>query len=136
LANVLDWLLLCVALYAAFVLALVLAGRRGWARAIAGFVPDCVMLVRRLMTDPRVPKGRKLLLGATVGYLVVPFDLVPDFIPVAGQLDDAILLALVLRGVIRGAGADVVREHWPGPEGGLALLLAWTSPARRRRRRW
>lgn len=48
------------------------------------------------------------------GYLALPFDLVPDFIPVAGQLDDALLLALVLRAVLRSGGEDLLREHWPG----------------------
>ena len=112
-----------LALYAALVVALVLAGRRTDARALAGFVPDCVVLVRRLLADPHVPRGRKLLLVALLAYLALPFDLVPDVIPVAGQLDDAIAVALVLRVVLRGAGAHVVREHWPGPERSLRAVL-------------
>jgi len=109
-----------LALYALFVLPLVLAGHRSDARALVGFIPDCLVLVRALLRDPR---RRKLLLGALVGYLVMPVDLVPDFIPVAGQLDDAIVLALVLRSVLRGGGPELVREHWPGPERSLAVVL-------------
>ena len=112
-----------VALYALAVLALVAAGRRTDARALAGFVPDCVVLFRRLLGDPAVPRRRKWALAALVGYLAMPIDLVPDFIPVAGQLDDAILVALVLRGLVRGGGTEVVRRHWPGPEPSLRLLL-------------
>lgn len=112
-----------LAAYAVAVAALALAGRREGARALAGFVPDCVVLVRRLLADPRVPRRRKLLLGALAGYLALPFDLVPDFIPVAGQLDDAVVVALVLRAVVRGAGPAVVREHWPGPASSLAVVL-------------
>ena len=119
------WILVgALAVYAAFVLALVLSGRGGTARAVAGFVPDCVVLVRRLLGDERVSRGRKLLLGALVVYLASPIDLVPDFIPVAGQLDDAILVALVLRGLVRSAGVDILREHWPGPESSLRAVLA------------
>jgi uncharacterized membrane protein YkvA (DUF1232 family) len=99
----------CLALYAAFVLALIAAGRRGQARALAGFVPDCVVLVRRLVGDRRVPRRRKVGLALLAGYLAMPIDLVPDFIPVAGQLDDAILLALALRWLVRGSGPDIVR---------------------------
>ena len=110
------WLLVPLAIYALGVAALVLAGRRTDARALAGFIPDCLVLVRRLLADPRVPRSRKLLCVALIGYLALPFDLVPDFIPVAGQLDDAILVALVLRGTLRAAGADLLAEHWPGPE--------------------
>ena len=118
------WLALAaLALYIAFVLALRAAGRREAARALAGFVPDCAVLCRRLLRDPRVPRARKLALAAMVAYLLLPFDLVPDFVPVAGQLDDAVLLALVLRGIARGAGAGVLAEHWPGPPGSLALIL-------------
>jgi uncharacterized membrane protein YkvA (DUF1232 family) len=112
-----------LALYAAFVLALVAAGRRSQARALAGLIPDCVVLVKRLIGDPRVPRRRKLGLGLLVAYLAMPIDLVPDFIPVAGQLDDAIIVALVLRWLVRGAGAAIVREHWPGPEESLRVVL-------------
>lgn len=79
--------------------------------------------VSRLARDPRVPRRRKLLLPALVGYLALPFDLVPDFIPVAGQLDDAIVVALVLRSLVRSRGEPLVRELWPGPESTLALIL-------------
>jgi uncharacterized membrane protein YkvA (DUF1232 family) len=112
-----------VALYALVVLAFVLAGRRTDARALAGFVPDCAVLLTRLLRDPRVPRRSKLLVAALIPYLALPFDLVPDFIPVAGQLDDAILAAFVLRRVVRRTGAELIRELWPGPEAGLRLVL-------------
>ena len=112
-----------VAAYLAFVLALIVAGRRTHARALAGFIPDCIVLFRRLLADARVPRRRKLLLVGLLAYLALPFDLVPDFIPIAGQLDDAILVALVLRAVLRGGGEGLLTEHWPGPEPSLNLLL-------------
>ncbi len=115
--------LVAVALYVAFVLALLIAGRRTQARALAGFLPDCAVLCRRLLGDPRVARRHKLAVALLLAYLLMPFDLVPDFIPVAGQLDDAILIALVLRAVVRGAGAEIVAEHWPGPAGSLRLIL-------------
>jgi uncharacterized membrane protein YkvA (DUF1232 family) len=111
------------------VLALVAAGRRTDAAALACFVPDCVVLVRRLLGDPRVPRPTKLLLGLLVLYLALPLDLVPDFIPVAGQLDDAILLALALRRLVRRAGTGVIREHWPGPARSLAVVLRLSGRA-------
>jgi uncharacterized membrane protein YkvA (DUF1232 family) len=111
------------ALYALFVLALFLTGRRSQARSLAGFVPDCAVLFKRLLGDRRVPRRRKLALGLLAVYLASPIDLVPDFIPVAGQLDDAILVALVLRSLVRSGGAAVVREHWPGPEDSLRAVL-------------
>ena len=111
------------AAYAAFVVLLIALGRRADARALATFIPDCIVLVSRLTRDPRVPRRRKLLLLGLVGYLGLPFDLVPDFIPVAGQLDDAIVVALVLRHVLRSGGEALVRELWPGPPQSLALIL-------------
>ncbi len=69
-----------------------------------------------------MPRRRKALLGLLLGYLAVPFDLVPDFIPVAGQLDDAIIVAFVLRAVLRGGGEDMLGEHWPGPDVSLGLV--------------
>ena len=110
-------------MYAAFVVGLVLTGRRSDARALATFIPDCIVLVTRLARDPRVPRRRKLLLVALVGYLALPFDLVPDFIPVAGQLDDAIIVALVLRSFVRSGGEGLIRDLWPGPENSLAVIL-------------
>jgi uncharacterized membrane protein YkvA (DUF1232 family) len=115
-----------LSIYALLVAALYIAGRRTEARALAGFIPDCIVLFRRLLSDSRISKARKLLIIALIGYLAMPLDLVPDFIPVAGQLDDAILVALVLRTVLRGGGPDLVREHWPGPEDSLRVILRMT----------
>jgi uncharacterized membrane protein YkvA (DUF1232 family) len=109
--------------YAAVLLALVAAGHGTEASALARFVPDCVVLVRRLLGDPRVPVESKLLLGLLVVYLVSPIDLIPDFIPVAGQLDDAILLALALRHLVHRSGTRIVAEHWPGPVDTLNAVL-------------
>ena len=112
-----------IAVYAAAVLLLVVLGRRSDARALAGFIPDCLVLLRRLLGDPRVPRRRKVVLGVLVGYLLMPIDLVPDFIPVAGQLDDVIVAALALRYVLRGGGEPLLREHWPGPPQSLELVV-------------
>ena len=128
----LHWLLLvaaCVLLvYAGLVVALIVGGRRGVAaRDVARFIPDCIMLVRGLLRDPRVPRRHKRLLGVVVGYLALPFDLVPDFIPVAGHVDDALVVVLALRVVLRGSGSELVREHWRGPESSLALVLRFAG---------
>lgn len=112
-----------VLLWAALVIGLVVAGRREDARALATFIPDCIVLLSRLLRDDRVPRRRKLLLAGLVGYLALPFDLVPDFIPVAGQLDDVIVVAFVLRRFLRSGGEPLVREHWPGPERSLQLVM-------------
>jgi uncharacterized membrane protein YkvA (DUF1232 family) len=109
-------------LYALVVLVLALRGRRADARAVARFVPDCAVLFSRLARDARVPRRHKALLLALVGYLALPFDLIPDFIPIVGQLDDAIIVALALRAVVRHAGPELVREHWPGPNSSLILI--------------
>ena len=122
-----HWLLItatvAVAIDAAFIVWLLLAGARQNARAVAGFIPDCFVLFRRLLSDERVPSRSKLLLAALIGYLAMPFDLVPDFIPVAGQLDDAIIVAVVLRTLLRAGGPDLLREQWPGPTASLNALM-------------
>ena len=129
-----GWLLISlgvvVAVWAVFVVWLVAAGRREDARAFATFVPDCIVLVTRLTRDSRVPRRRKLLLLGLLGYLALPFDLVPDFIPVAGQLDDAIVVALVLRHFVRTGGEPLIRELWPGPGRSLDLVLRLARRAR------
>ena len=129
-----TWLLISLgvvlALYGLFLAWLVIRGRREDARAFATFIPDCIVLVTRLVGDPRVPRRRKLLLVALVVYLGLPFDFVPDVIPVAGQLDDAIIVALVLRYFIRTGGEPMLRELWPGPEQSLAVILRLARPRR------
>ena len=111
-----------VVLYALIVLAFFIGGRREDARAIGGFVPDCVVLFARLLRDERLPRRHKVIVGALIPYLAMPFDLVPDFIPVAGQLDDVVIVAFVLRRVARKS-PQLIREHWPGPSSSLVLVL-------------
>jgi uncharacterized membrane protein YkvA (DUF1232 family) len=123
----LQWAALVVGIlltgYALLIVVLVVTDRRTSARALAGFIPDCLVLFRRLLPDDRLARRHKVLVAALIAYLAMPFDLVPDFIPVAGQLDDAIAVGLVLRAVLRASGPGLVREHWPGPPRSLALLL-------------
>jgi uncharacterized membrane protein YkvA (DUF1232 family) len=102
--------------------ALILLGRDERARAVAGFIPDCIVLVGRLLRDPRVPRHQKLVLVVLAAYLALPIDLIPDVIPVLGELDEAILVALVLRWITRSAGLSLLREHWPGPASSLRVV--------------
>ena len=85
-------------------------------------VPDAIRLVHRLARSRELDRGTRVRLYLLLGYLAIPIDLVPDVIPVIGYADDAIVIGLVLRSVIRRAGPDIVREHWPGSDDGLALL--------------
>ena len=103
---------------------LLLLGRRTDAHEIARFLPDCVQLFKRLLQDGRVPRRAKVVLGLLVPYLVMPFDLVPDFIPIAGQLDDAVLVGVAIAYIVHSAGRDVVEDLWPGSERGLRIILA------------
>jgi uncharacterized membrane protein YkvA (DUF1232 family) len=116
-------LIIAVGLYVVGVAALIAAGRREDARALAGFIPDCAVMVSRLVRDRRISWPRRAVLWGVLAYLAFPIDLVPDFLPVAGQLDDAVLLGLALRLLVHGGGAEFVREAWPGPEASLTLVL-------------
>jgi uncharacterized membrane protein YkvA (DUF1232 family) len=120
-----PWGLLFIALglYVVAVASLIAAGRREDARALAGFIPDCVVMVWRLARDERISRPRRAILFLVLGYLALPIDLVPDFLPGIGQLDDAVVLGLALRVVVRGGGTEMVREAWPGPEASLTLVL-------------
>jgi uncharacterized membrane protein YkvA (DUF1232 family) len=95
--------------------------------------PDVVRLTRRLAADPTVPRGVRVWLVVLLGYLLLPIDLVPDFIPVIGYADDAIVVALVLRFATRHAGPDALERHWPGTPQGLQALRVLTDRPRRRR---
>jgi uncharacterized membrane protein YkvA (DUF1232 family) len=86
-------------------------------------VPDLAVLFARLARDPRVPLPRRLMLLVLAGYLASPIDLIPDFIPVIGHLDDAAIVALVIRSVVRGAGPDLIRDCWPGTQQSLHVVL-------------
>jgi uncharacterized membrane protein YkvA (DUF1232 family) len=90
-------------------------------------LPDVLRLLRRLATDSDVPRAARVRLALLLGYLALPFDLVPDFVPVLGYADDAIIASLVLRSVARRAGSPLIRRHWPGSEDGLAALARLTG---------
>ena len=127
-----TWLLLLavvVIVYVAFLLALFVSGRHMELRAWAGLIPDCLILFRRLLGDGRISRRRKAVLGLLLLYLATPIDLVPDFVPVIGLLDDAVFVALALRYVLRDAGPEVVREFWPGPPRTLALVMRLSGGA-------
>lgn len=94
-------------------------------------LPDLLRLIRRLAADRTVAVGVRVRLVLLLAYLLSPIDLVPDFIPVIGYADDAVIVALVLRSVIKRAGEDAVRRHWPGSPAGLDIILQAARPVRR-----
>lgn len=109
--------------WGALILALALARPRGSLLSEAlRLLPDAIRLLRNLATDRTVPRGVRLRLWALFAYLAMPFDLIPDFVPVLGYADDAIVVAIVLRSVVRRAGAAAIRRHWPGSRDGLTAL--------------
>lgn len=91
-------------------------------------LPDVLRLIRRLAADTSLPAGVRTRLWLLLGYLLLPIDLVPDFIPVIGYADDAIIIVLALRSVMRAAGPEALQRHWPGTPQGLATLLKLARP--------
>jgi uncharacterized membrane protein YkvA (DUF1232 family) len=112
------------------VVTLIVAGRRTAARELATLVPNLARLFRALLTDARVPRGSKLLLLGAAVWIASPIDLIPEFIPVLGPLDDAVVAALALRHVLRRAGPEVVAEHWPGNPATLDRILRLAGASR------
>jgi uncharacterized membrane protein YkvA (DUF1232 family) len=112
------------ALWLVAIVILLLLGRGRDAQDVVRFIPDCLVLFKRLLRDERVPRRAKVAVALLIGYLAIPFDLIPDFIPVVGQLDDALIVVATLGYVARAAGRDVIHELWPGSERALQVVLA------------
>jgi uncharacterized membrane protein YkvA (DUF1232 family) len=121
--TLLIGLAITATVYAIFVCALVVLGRRTAAKELALLLPNLIMLFKDLARDPRVPRSSKVLLIFGALWFASPIDLIPEFIPVLGPLDDAVVAALILRHLLRSAGTDVVSEHWRGEPGTLNKLL-------------
>jgi uncharacterized membrane protein YkvA (DUF1232 family) len=117
---VLVWLALVVGL-------ILVRPRGGLLREASRLLPDVLRLIRRLAADKTLPRGVRIRLVLLLGYLAIPIDLIPDFVPVLGYADDAIIVTAVLRGVVRRAGLDAVRAHWPGTDDGFAAMARLTG---------
>jgi uncharacterized membrane protein YkvA (DUF1232 family) len=114
--------------WTALVIALIIARPRGGLlREALRLLPDLLRLLPRLAADRSLPRSVRAGLGLLVGYLAFPFDLIPDFIPVIGYADDAIIVAAVLRWVVRRAGVQAARRQWPGTDDGFAVLCRLTG---------
>jgi uncharacterized membrane protein YkvA (DUF1232 family) len=109
--------------YAMAILALFLAGRRTAAREVAMLLPNLALLFKGLIGDPRVPRSSKVLLLFGLAWFASPIDLIPEFIPFLGPLDDAVVAALILRRLGRTAGREVVQEHWRGDRAIIERVL-------------
>jgi uncharacterized membrane protein YkvA (DUF1232 family) len=116
--------------YVGAVAALYLVGRRTAAKEIALLLPNLLILFKGLARDPRVPRGSKILLVLGIAWVASPIDLVPEFIPILGPLDDAVVAALILRHLLRTAGKEVVVEHWRGEPATLERLLRFSGHRR------
>lgn len=114
--------------YVVAVAALYLVGRRTAAREVATLLPNLLKLFKGLVRDPRVPRRSKFLLILGAAWVASPIDLIPEFIPVLGPLDDAVVAALILRHLLRTAGREVVAEHWHGDPATLERLLRLFKP--------
>ena len=126
--RVLAGVAIALVLWIGLIVVLILLGRRALARELATLVPNLTRLFAGLLRDPRVPLRAKVVLGATALYLAMPIDVVPDFIPIAGSLDDAIVAAFALRFVVRATSPEIVAEHWPGDPATLRRIL-WLARA-------
>lgn len=95
----------------------------GATRSLIRQLPSFVLLVFRLLRDPRVATGEKLLFGAVVAYILTPVDLLPDILAPLGLVDDLYLLGLALSRLLGRAGSDVLIEHWDGDARDLGFLI-------------
>ena len=124
-------LLILVAIWIVVAVVLVIVGRVLLARELALLLPNLVRMFGGLLRDPRVPLRAKIVVGIASLWLASPIDLIPDFVPIAGQLDDAIVAALALRFILRTTDGAVVRQHWHGDPATLERVLRMVSWDRR-----
>jgi uncharacterized membrane protein YkvA (DUF1232 family) len=116
--------------WAALVVTLLIAKPKGSLLGEAvRLLPDLLRLLRRLAADRSLPRGVRVRLALLMAYLAMPIDVIPDFIPVLGYADDAIIVTLILRSTVRRAGLDAVRARWPGTDDGFAALCRLTGLA-------
>lgn len=130
----LRWVTIAVAVLAVSYLALVLLARRlppGVLRDLVAFLPACVTTARRLRKDPRVPARAKVALGVAVVWTLSPIDLIPEFLPVIGPLDDIVVIALAIRYAARAVPRDALLEAWPEEPRLLLRLLGTRDTAPR-----
>jgi uncharacterized membrane protein YkvA (DUF1232 family) len=111
-----------VVIWVLAILALVVLGRRSAARELATLIPNMLVLFRGLLGDPRVPRSSKWWIWFAIVWFVSPIDLIPEFIPVVGPLDDAIVAALVLRHVLKRTDRQVLSDHWRGDPATLDII--------------
>lgn len=126
--SLLIALAVAAGVYVVAIATLFLVGRRTAAREVATLLPNLLKLFKGLVRDPRVPRRSKFLLILGAAWVASPIDLIPEFIPVLGPLDDAVVAALILRHLLRSAGRDVVAEHWHGDPATLERLLCLFKP--------
>lgn len=129
-----GWLqatLITVAVVVASWLLLIVLARRlpaGLAKDLAGFLPDCVTAARTLRRDPRVPRRAKIAVMVAVLWVLSPIDLIPEFLPVIGPLDDVIVVVLLLRYAARTVPRQVLVDAWPGNPRLIERLLGPARP--------
>ncbi len=121
------WLLIAalvvVVVWLVAVVVLLFLGRKTLARELITLLPNLARLFRGLLGDERVPRSSKALLVLGGLWLASPIDLIPEFLPGIGAIDDAVVAGLVLRHVVKRAGPDVVRDHWRGDPRTITVLL-------------
>jgi len=131
-AGWLQAILIAVALVVASWLLLIVLARRlppGLAKDLAGFLPDCVTAARTLRRDPRVPRRARIAVVIALLWVLSPIDLIPEFLPVIGPLDDVIAVALLLRYAVRTVPRQVLLDAWPGDPHMIERLLGPARPA-------
>src|SRR3954447_13712101 len=120
------WVLLVLAVWTSTWVLLVVLARRlppGALKDLAGFIPSCVTMIRRLRKHPAVPRRAKIALALAGLYVLSPIDLIPEFLPVIGPLDDIVVFALILRYAARQVPRDVILDAWPGDAKLISRLL-------------